>query len=141
MDCLKCMHLEQVFESRLSKYCEARFSSFYRVSTELAAKNQVDMERARNDLEDHQSTCDWHYTQEISEMFRGTMTNINCIVKVNRSDARSPEYVQRIDRTPIQTTGDRKLALVMGRFTAEDAIKSIRDSRRNPQLVWLNVST
>jgi hypothetical protein len=27
--------------------------AFYQVSTELAAKRQVDMERARNDLEEH----------------------------------------------------------------------------------------
>ena len=141
MDCVKCMNLEQVFESRLSKYCEDRFSSFYRVSTELAAKNQVDMERARNDLEEHQSTCDWLRHQGISEMFRDKMTKKQFIVKVNRSGACSSEYVRRIDRTPIQTTSDPKLALVMGRFTAEDAIKSIRDSRCNPQLVWLNVST
>lgn len=63
MDCLTCVHLEHVFESRLSKYREARFSSFFRVSTELAAKKQVDMERARNDLEEHQSTCSGHDTE------------------------------------------------------------------------------
>lgn len=57
MNCLKCRHLEQVFESRLGEYREARLSPFYRVSSELAAKKQVDMERARNDLEEHQLTC------------------------------------------------------------------------------------
>lgn len=65
MDCLTCVHLEQVFESRLSKYREARFSSFYRVSTEVAASKQVDMERARDDLEEHQSTCSWHDTESL----------------------------------------------------------------------------
>jgi hypothetical protein len=39
------------------------------------------------------------------------------------------EYVQRIDPTPIRTTPNHKLALLMGRFTAEDAVKSIRNSR------------
>ena len=57
MDCLKCMDLEQAFESRLSKYGEARSAAFYQVSTELAAKKKVDMERARNDLDEHQLIC------------------------------------------------------------------------------------
>ena len=48
------------------------------------------------------------------------MKNTKFVVKVNRGGALKPEYVQRIDRTPIQMTSDRKLALRMGRFTAED---------------------
>jgi hypothetical protein len=69
-----------------------------------------------------------------------TMKNTKFLVKVNRSGTRAPEYVQRIDRTPIQTTTDRKLALVMGRFTAEDAVKSIQNSRCNPELISVQVS-
>jgi len=57
MDCLRCMDLEQVFEFKLSKYSEARSAAFYQVSTELAARKKVDMERARNDLEEHQLIC------------------------------------------------------------------------------------
>jgi len=57
MDCLRCVDLEQAFEFRLSKYSEARSAAFYQVSTELAAKKKVDMERARNDLEEHQLIC------------------------------------------------------------------------------------
>jgi hypothetical protein len=38
------------------------------------------------------------------------------IVKVDRGSTRAPEYVQRIDVTSIQTTPNRKLALVMGRW-------------------------
>ncbi len=41
----------------MGKYSEARSGAFYQVSTELAAKRQVDMERARNDLEEHQLIC------------------------------------------------------------------------------------
>jgi hypothetical protein len=63
------------------------------------------------------------------------MNNIKFIVKVNRGGTRAPEYVQRIDRAPIQMTTNRKLALLMGRFTAEDAVKSIRNSQRSPELV------
>ncbi len=60
------------------------------------------------------------------------MKNIKFVVRVNRCGARAAEFVQRIDRTPIQTTTNRKLALLMGRFTAEDAIKSIQNSRCSP---------
>jgi hypothetical protein len=31
-------------------------------------------------------------------------------------------------------TGHPKLALILGRFTAEDVVKSIRNSRCNPEL-------
>jgi hypothetical protein len=63
------------------------------------------------------------------------MKNIKFVVRVNRGGTRAPEYVQRIDRTPIRMTTHRMLALVMGRFTAEDTVKSIQNSRRNPELV------
>ena len=63
------------------------------------------------------------------------MINTKFVVKVNRRGTRAPEYVQRIDRTPVQTTTNPKLALLMGKFTAEDAVKSIQNSRCNPELV------
>jgi hypothetical protein len=68
------------------------------------------------------------------------MNNFKFIVKVDRGGTRAPEYVQRIDLTPIQTTPNRKLALVMGRFTAEDAVKSIQNSRCSPELVPVRVT-
>jgi hypothetical protein len=37
-------------------------------------------------------------------------------------------------------TYDRKLALVMGRLTAEDAVKSIETTRCSPELVSVQVS-
>jgi hypothetical protein len=67
------------------------------------------------------------------------MKNTKFVVKVNRGGSHAPEYVQRIDRTPIQTTTNRKLALLMGRFTAEDAVKSIQTSRCSPELVSVQV--
>ena len=63
------------------------------------------------------------------------MKNTRFIVKVNRGGTRAPGYVQRIDRAPIRTTTNRKLALLMGRFTAEDAVKSIHNSQCSPELV------
>ena len=57
MNCLKCIDLRQAFESKLGKYIEARSAAYYRVSTELAAHKNVDMERAGSDLEEHQLIC------------------------------------------------------------------------------------
>ena len=67
------------------------------------------------------------------------MKTTKFVVKLNRAGTGVPEYVQRIDRTPIQTTTNRKRALVMGRFTAEDAVKSIQTSRCSPELVSVHV--
>jgi hypothetical protein len=61
-------------------------------------------------------------------------------VKVNRGSTRATVYVQRLDSPPIQMTPNRKLALVMGRFTAEDAVKSLQNSRRSPEPVSVQVS-
>ena len=57
MDCVICRDLERAFESRRGKYVEALSAAFYRVSTELAASKNVDMERAKSDLEEHQLVC------------------------------------------------------------------------------------
>jgi hypothetical protein len=67
------------------------------------------------------------------------MKNTKFVVKVNRTGARAPRYVQRIDLIPIQTTTNRKLALIMGKFTAEDAVKSIQTSRCSPEIVSVQV--
>jgi hypothetical protein len=61
------------------------------------------------------------------------------VVKLNRTGTRVPEYVLRIDRSSVQTTTNRKLALVMGRFTAEDAMKSVQNSRRSAELMSVGV--
>jgi hypothetical protein len=68
------------------------------------------------------------------------MKNTKFVVRVNRGGTHPAEYVKRIDRTPIETTTNRKLALVMGKFTAEDAVKSIQNSRCSPELVPIQVN-
>src|ERR1700687_5843889 len=75
-----------------------------------------------------------------NESSKTPMKNTKFVVKVNRGGTLKPEYVQRIDRTPIQMTSDRKLALLMGRLTAEDAVKAIETTRCNPELVSVQVS-
>ena len=66
------------------------------------------------------------------------MKNIKFVVKVNRGGTRAPQYVLRADSTPIHMTTNRKLALVMGRFTA--AIKSLQNSRCIPELESVQVN-
>jgi hypothetical protein len=68
------------------------------------------------------------------------MKNTKFIVKIDRGGTRVPEYVQRIDLTAIHMTPNRKLALMMGRFTAEDAAQFLHNSRCSPQLVSVRVT-
>ncbi len=74
-------------------------------------------------------------SEQSVEWISTIMKTIRFVVKTNRQGTRGPEYVQRIDRTPIQTTSNRRLALLMGRFTAEDVVNSIRTSRCSPELI------
>jgi hypothetical protein len=57
MTCLICKDLERTLDYKRSKYFEARSAAYYQVSAELAAQKNVDMERAKRDLEEHQLTC------------------------------------------------------------------------------------
>ncbi len=57
MACSICRDLERTLELRRSKYFEARSAAYYQVSTELAAHKNVDMKRAKSDLEEHQLVC------------------------------------------------------------------------------------
>ena len=67
-----------------------------------------------------------------------TMKNTKFVVKVVHG-TRAAQYVQRIDRSPVQTTLKRNLALVMGKLTAEDVVNSLGNSRWIPELVPVRV--
>ena len=66
------------------------------------------------------------------------MKNTKFVVKLVRG-TRAAQYVQRIDRSPVQTTLKRNLALVMGKFTAEDVVNFLGNSRCIPELVPVRV--
>jgi len=68
------------------------------------------------------------------------MKNTKFVVKVNRGGTRAIEYVTRIDRSPVGTTLKRNLALLMGKWTAEDVIKSLENSRCRTELVPVQVN-
>jgi hypothetical protein len=55
--CPECENLNRIFESKRTEYRAARSAVLYRISTEFAAKQQVDMERAKSDMEEHLSSC------------------------------------------------------------------------------------
>ena len=60
------------------------------------------------------------------------MKNTKFVVKVNRGGTLKPEYVQRIDRTPIQMTSDRKLALLMGKVNGRGCCQIDRNDPVQP---------
>lgn len=68
------------------------------------------------------------------------MKNIKFVVRVCCGDTHATKYVKQFDRTFIEMTADRKLALVMGRFTAEDAVKTLQNRRHSSELVAVRVN-
>jgi len=60
MTCPICKDLTRVLKSASTDYSAARSAPFYFVSTELAARIQVDMERAKTALSEHQGCCESH---------------------------------------------------------------------------------
>jgi len=67
------------------------------------------------------------------------MKTTKFLVKVTRVGARQTQYVQRVCQASVETTSDRKLALMMGKLTAEDAMKAIQNTRCVPELVAVKV--
>ncbi|HEY6181981.1 MAG TPA: hypothetical protein VIW67_07030 [Terriglobales bacterium] len=65
------------------------------------------------------------------------MTTFKFVVKVNRMGTRIPAYVHSMTGSSVQMTSNRKQALVMGKFAAEDAINSITNSRSTAELMMV----
>jgi hypothetical protein len=72
--CLVCADLARTLQVMLASYVEARSAAFYRVCSDIAAKREVDMERAKTDLLEHQIAC--------ASAIRGEVTNL-----ADRTDA------------------------------------------------------
>jgi hypothetical protein len=70
-----------------------------------------------------------------SDVKAGNMQQTKFLVKLDRGATRVPQYVQRVDPAPIQTTTDLELALITGRLTAEDTVKSMQNTRCSPEMV------
>ncbi len=67
------------------------------------------------------------------------MRNTKFAVKVDRGGERVPQYVRRLTPSPVLMTVNIKLALLMGKFTAEDVAQSMRNPRRVAELVSVRV--
>jgi hypothetical protein len=63
MSCIRCQNLERALEARHSEYKVALDSVCYRVSRTFAAYRRVELERARDELEEHRSVCTSAVTQ------------------------------------------------------------------------------
>jgi hypothetical protein len=57
MQCVLCESLQYAFETRQREYLESASLACYRVSTKFAAYKNVEMERARLELQEHQAVC------------------------------------------------------------------------------------
>ena len=68
------------------------------------------------------------------------MEYIKFLMKLNRVGSRA-QYVMRMDQAPVQTTNDCKRALVMGKFAAEDLLKTMFNLGCRPQVVPVKVSS
>ena len=66
------------------------------------------------------------------------MTNTKFIVKLNRVGARGPQYLVQMGKT-VKTTSERRLALAMGKYTAQDAIDSIQSARCTAELIPIKI--
>jgi len=57
MSCPICGDLQRDYENKLGEYIAARSSAVYGLSKKLAAQKNVEMERARYELEEHRIVC------------------------------------------------------------------------------------
>lgn len=66
------------------------------------------------------------------------MKNTKFIVKLTRVGAHSPQYLVQMGKS-VKTTSERSLALVMGKYTAQDAIDSIQSARCIAELIPIKI--
>lgn len=57
MDCPVCWSLKRAYEAAAGEYIKARSSACFRVCLDVAARKNVEMERARYELEEHRHGC------------------------------------------------------------------------------------
>ena len=63
MGCIRCQDLERAVDALQSEYYAALESAYYRVSRKFAAYARVELENARNELDEHRLTCTFAVTQ------------------------------------------------------------------------------
>jgi hypothetical protein len=68
----------------------------------------------------------------------GDLKNTKFIVKLTRVGAHGSQYLLQMDKS-VKTTSERSLALVMGKYTAQDAIDSIQSARCVGELIPVKI--
>jgi len=68
------------------------------------------------------------------------MQNTKFLVKLKRVGGHGPQYLLEIGKSSIKTTSERKLALLMGKYTAQDAIEYIQSARCVGELVPIKIT-
>ncbi len=84
MMCAECRNLHRVVVLAQGRHADALAAAFYRVSTRIAAIREVDMERAADDLYEHQLTCPLALEQPTAS----ASTSIPIISKIKSSVTR-----------------------------------------------------
>ena len=64
MNCPECRDLYRTYERSNARYMEARSAAFFWVSTEIAVRKYVSVQRALSDLREHQADCPWAIAAE-----------------------------------------------------------------------------
>jgi hypothetical protein len=69
------------------------------------------------------------------------MQNTKFLVKLKRVGSPGPQYLLEMGKSSVKTTSERKLALVMGKYAAQDAIDSIQSARCTGELVPVKITS
>jgi hypothetical protein len=94
MNCLMCKDLMRVLESASTDYKLARLAPFFLVSTEIAAKSLVDMERAKIAMSEHLLYCE-SVDLDVVRSFLSTRNVVLAAAPNWRSESPERRYWQR----------------------------------------------
>ena len=94
MNCLVCKDLMRVLKSASTDYKLARSAPFFRVSTEIAAKGLVDMERAKIAMSEHLLYCE-SVDLDVVRSFLSTRNAVPAAAPNWRPGSPERHYLQR----------------------------------------------
>jgi len=57
VDCPICRELDRALNLTIASYMVARSAALYRIGSDIASKREVEVERAKTDLLEHQIAC------------------------------------------------------------------------------------
>lgn len=79
MTCSLCRNLNQALEHRLSDFNGALSSAVPRMSDQMVAKRNVELQRARYELEEHQRDCALAADKSVQVRKPSRFTSVNCV--------------------------------------------------------------